>query len=1007
MADKTENPPIIVDTDGVNEIEIGTHAKVSVVKVGAKKGLRVPTTESYKKPVKWVWIAAEYLEEAKTMTIGQVFDKWGEWKTKNATEPITKYGIGKQYVLANAINTKTSKKDLTEGTIYYFEPFIEYPTLDRGTYIATIDTPKILSAYFAKYKDEFKYPGESGTSNVYTYKNTIKLYILGHMLPDYTVGYHNFALFEVMILDQEGNKVTVDKNKKEQPLRFFQKYHPNTFSVNTMTELDFVIEEEWRETSKHKKDTVKTYHAVIKTTIYSNEDAFTGAEVDAINDDYLITPNKNPRNNNKYLKSTNKFKSVAPNLDTVGIKYTDEDEKVSNSVEYDVLWGLFSVNMGRQVAHGRQHAAKYSTKNLGTYDTTKGTVLKDQQVSFDVRYDTMDVILDKYEAKKNNMFVVVGDVEYSNKNIQPCKFSSIEISHKSRENPFVLFDEDAKTNKVIDQTNLAFGIVAGDKEEKITITAKGLAIQNYQDEGLKKPECYGITTSYRTKKGRLARKKVKHRKQEEFKHNSIEDVFSMEKAYVLYPEGTPQETTGSETLDISGQQIAYKHSGNSVELEVGYLYNKTFDTRAQQWLGDTMGEWTNDLVDIAWIVRYFELSDKFTQKYFVPISTCRYPNQVARIAVFPDIEWWINFNYKAKNPYYIRQTPNYKYRVITTKKNQNQKKAANYQSDKRKTKDNSYELEFEAGFKFNGQKIDFNSGNGFPLINAINFFIKAYEIFKKITFADETEEKEEPIANGVATSSSGALGKTMTKRYKQRKGKGLPFRIDVSRPSFSGGIYGSYKQSKNDVNLIGAMYEAKFGAKPLFSAQGKLDLLFFAQFIGPIGQALDKISKVVKRVDYLTLGAIKIDYFLDLAVKLDLNLDVSAINYHSVDGWGGAEVSANMPIKVWLEAGVNVDVNLQGVASGDADAVIRGEANMDLQITLDKRNNKLPMEFAFKGLDVKIWVSFNARSKRNEVYDENGNIITKKTSNQEEPKRVPDAIKNLIAPGKPVKFNIL
>ncbi|WP_438712671.1 hypothetical protein ACSTS3_10670 [Aquimarina muelleri] len=138
--------------------------------------------------------------------------------------------------------------------------------------------------------------------------------------------------------------------------------------------------------------------------------------------------------------------------------------------------------------------------------------------------------------------------------------------------------------------------------------------------------------------------------------------------------------------------------------------------------------------------------------------------------------------------------------------------------------------------------------------------------------------------------------------------------------------------------------------------------------------------------------------------EVKLNIDVSALNYHAIDGWGAAEVNANMPIKVWLEAGVNVDVNLQGVAKLDADAKIEGIANMDLQITLDKRNKKLPMEFTFKGLDVKIWLSLNAKS--NKEGGSKKDIENDQTS-QKEPSRKPDATRNLIPEGKPVKFNIL
>ncbi|WP_010522844.1 hypothetical protein [Aquimarina agarivorans] len=885
---------------------------------------------------------------------------------------------------SNGVRIKAqTAEDLIKGTIFYAEPFISEPTLKTGHYIATVDTPKILSAYFARNKDEFKYIGEQASGNVFTYKSTLKLFVLGHMLPNYTINHHNFALFEVDIFDADGDKKVTDT-----PLQFFQQSNSGKFTVNTLTELDFVIDEKWRDKCNHKEKTVKTFYATIKTTIYSNEDAIAGEEAKSFT-------------GNNFTRFGEKFQSLAPNAENIAVKMDKKDFDESKS------WGFYDADRARSIA------SKYEQKKLKEVYTTKdGTVIKNQQATFKVKYNTMDVILEKYEASKTNMLAVVGDVEYSSKRTHPCKYSKITIQHEGNKDrkPFTLFDEEEKTQKPIDHTNLAFGIVAGEKQETIKILAEGLVIQDHHPDQENPPICHGITTARKRLKNNLFKNKdAKHKDQEEFKHNTIKDVFSMEKAYALFPDAmTPtsdlQGNTGDETIDITKQDVDFKYLENGIELSVGYLYNKTFYPKAKKWLANNIGEWTNDLVDIAWIVRYFILSEDYAQKYFVPIGTCRYPNQSAIVKIFPHVEWWVNFNYKAKNPKHVYQKPNYGYRVITTQKNQNQKNAAKYRKDKANSKKNEYELEFEAGFKYNnGTPIKFNTGEGFPVINAINFLIKAYEIFKEITFADETADKENPIAKGDAESSKGLLAKKMTKRYKARKSKGLPIRIEVSRPSFSGGLYGAYKQSKNDVSAYGSMYEGKFGANPLFGIQGKLDLLFFAQFIGPIGIALDKISKVVKRVDYLTLGAIKIDYFLNLAAKVDLNIDVSLVNYHSVDGWGGGEVNAVMPIKVWLEAGVNVDVSLQGVASADADVELHGEANMDLQISLDKRNNKLPMEFTFKGLDVKIWFSFNAKSKRNEVYDENGKVI----NNTQEPKRKPNAIRQLIAPGKPVKFNIL
>ncbi|WP_271782286.1 hypothetical protein [Aquimarina algiphila] len=982
---------IVVETNGVNEVEIGNEAKLSIVKLGEDKTLSIKNKKKDTK-IRWVWIAAQYLGAAEIYPFDQLYSKWGKWENKETDEFIGVYGIGKQYVYSDGVRIKAqAAKTLAKGTIFYAEPFIDAPTLKTGHYIATIDTPKILSAYFARYKDEFKYPAEQGSGNTFTYKSTLKLFVLGHMLPNYTINYHNFALFEVDIFDADGDKKVTDT-----PLQFFQKSNQGKFTVNTLTELDFVIDEKWREKCNHKEKTLKTFYATIKTTIYSNEDAIAGEEARGYK-------------SNNFTQFGEKFQSLAPNAENIAVKMDKKDFDESKS------WGFYDADRARNIA------SKYKQEKLTEIYTTKdGTVIKNQPVTFQVKYDTMDVILERYEASKTNMFAVVGDVEYSSKREHPCKYSKITIQHEGNKDrpPFILFDEDKKTQKVVDHTNLAFGIVAGEKQETIKILAEGLVIKDHHPGQDKPPICHGVTTARRRLKNNLFKDKpANHKNQEEFKHNTIEDVFPMDKAYVLYPEErTPtsnpkNENTGDETIDITRQSVKFEHINTNeekgIKLNVGYLYNKTYDTKAEKWLGNSAGEFTNDLLDIAWIVRYFHLSDNYAQKYFVPIGTCRYPNQLAVVKIFPHIEWWVNFNYKAKYPLYVHQKPNYGYRVITTQKNQNQKKAGKYKKDKADSKKNEYQLEFEAGFKYNnGTPIKFNTGAGFPVINAINFFIKAYEIFKEITFADETADKESQIAEGKAESSRGLLEKKMTDRHKARKGKGLPIRIDVSRPTFSGGIYGAYKQSKNDASAYGSMYEAKLNATPLFAIQGKLDLLFFAQFIGPIGLALDKISKVVKRIDFLTLGAIKIDYFLNVAAKVDLNIDISLINYHSVDGWGAGEVNAVMPIKVWLEAGVSVGVHLQGIATADAAVTLQGEANMDLQISLDKRNNKLPMEFTFKGLDVKIWITLNAKSKKDAVYDKEGNEIPQKAK-AKDPNEKPDYLKNLLAPGKPVTYNIL
>ena len=261
------------------------------------------------------------------------------------------------------------------------------------------------------------------------------------------------------------------------------------------------------------------------------------------------------------------------------------------------------------------------------------------------------------------------------------------------------------------------------------------------------------------------------------------------------------------------------------------------------------------------------------------------------ILVYPDFEWWVNLKYNAEDLLYVRQSPNYKHRDFTTTDDQNQKveKDLKKETDENwKINKKSYKLDLEAVFKVNGEEHPLIPGDGFPILNAVKFFLKAYEIFKQLSFSDETEASTANIARGTARTSEGLPAEqSMRNRYVARKAMGKPFRVTVTSPSVSGGIYGKFVQSKVSPNLIGSFYELKFAAKPLFGISGELDLLFYAQFIGPIGLKMCNLSYVVTRVNYLTFGAVKIDYYINIGFKVDFNVDVTGVEYHSIDGWDG------------------------------------------------------------------------------------------------------------------------
>lgn len=517
------------------------------------------------------------------------------------------------------------------------------------------------------------------------------------------------------------------------------------------------------------------------------------------------------------------------------------------------------------------------------------------------------------------------------------------------------------------------------------------------------------------------------------KHTQDKNVFQVDKVYSAFFRGeitTPDSTHKQQQKDAGlpttvenskdtdviitdnvfnpseAQQwqdgIDYKiESAKEITLKLRYLYNKTYENTFAKLLGYTIDTvYSTSQIEIqsmAWLARYIFMQEGYKQIFFLPISTCRYPNQIAKIEVYPDFEWWINFKYKTETPVSVKQNPNYKYRVFTSVDNQNQKLAGERRSEQSKNwkfKEKKYELEFEALYKINNEERELIPGDGFPVLNAIKFLLKTYEIVKAITFADETAESESSIANGTANTSEGrAPERKMSQRWQQRKAKGFPFRIELGMPTFSGGINGKFSQSKKQIGSIGSFYYLEIAAKPLFTFKGEVDLLFYAQFIGPIGQAMYRISQIVKKVNYLTLGAVHIDYYIYVGFKAELNIELKAVEFHSVDGWNGGEIQIYIPASLYVRAGVDLNVSIIGIGSASAEAKIKGEAKFESRITYDKRANKAPALIKFDGLDAEIIINLEAKSDNSEDSQ----------SNDTEP----DYITNLLEPKKPWEIEIL
>lgn len=652
---------------------------------------------------------------------------------------------------------------------------------------------------------------------------------------------------------------------------------------------------------------------------------------------------------------------------------------------------------------------QYDSKTLSVKDID----IKEGSISSRIRVekDFMSEILAKREIEKNNMIQYIGDIKYTKREFDPCGYSKITIQDKEDKEraPLVIFDETALSGEM-DKTDHIFSIIAGDERKDITITLDGLQTKNQFCQGLLLDEGQKHTIpknvfqvekvysafhdgkfypTYRDDEHQHQQREAGIEITEANKHDT--DVRKSDKA-AANPSAVQQWTEGEDYEIVSDKEIT---------LKLRYLYNKTYENAFEELLGysaDTAYSISDlNIKSIAWLARYIFMKNGCKQMFFLPISTCRYPNQIVKIEVYPDFEWRINFKYETKNPVYVGQSPNYKYRVFTTERNQNQKLSGERRKERSKNwklKKMEYDLEFEASYKINGEDHQLIPGDGFPVLNAVRFFLKTYEIVKAITFADETEELESSIANGTALTFDGrSPERRMTQRWLQRKSKGLPFRIEIGMPSFSGGIHGKFAQSKKQIEKYGSFYYLEFAANPLFSVKGEVDLLFYAQFIGPIGQAMYRISQIVKNVNYLTLGAIHIDYYIYVGLKAELNVELKAVEFHSIDGWNGGEIHVYIPASLYVRAGVDVNVSIQGIGSVSAETKIIGEAKFESRVTYDKRSNKAPALIKFDGLDVKIIINLEAKSDNSE---------DSQPTNEE-----PDYITNLLEPKDPWEIEIL
>ena len=274
-----------------------------------------------------------------------------------------------------------------------------------------------------------------------------------------------------------------------------------------------------------------------------------------------------------------------------------------------------------------------------------------------VEYETMGEYMDRIETGKTQTIQYIGDIPYSQKEYDPCGYAQIIIKDESdsKRNPLTIFDED-KLSAGGDQTERSFDITAGDKKKTISITAEKLTNKNVACAGVLLPEGKKhediknvfnmdiVLSALKDPKGGYVRvEDGKHKKQLKRSGTGINDANKTDTDVVVDDKKAPSGDVSDLQMIRMPDDYEYKEP-NKFLLHLKYVYNKVLSIDKGEYDPNVIGT----LFENAWLFNYLWLKQNLYQTYFVPVSTCRYPNQIARVRVFPDMKWTLllKFNFE-------------------------------------------------------------------------------------------------------------------------------------------------------------------------------------------------------------------------------------------------------------------------------------------------------------------------------------------------------------------------
>ena len=815
-------------------------------------GEKTTNPESTITNAKWAFILSYLWSEAIKTKEGEDLPLWAD--LGGGKENINELGIGQQYKAGKSIEITPDQNDVWLGNFHRMEVFSTRPNKGLFFYFVTIDKPKIYLAYFDKQNIKPEVKDFTINDGYYSYGEVIKFYVATHMLPmkigeqysekygkiDTETSFENLE-FEIELTDENHNPLLDEPILKGKLVD----YSPivkdaegytriSTGTANIQYEFPILIDSKWKDDIHTKDEKTKTYSVTIKIT------------------------------NTK----TKKEYSYTPDLSSI-----------------------------RRIAD-----------NNRDFD--------DVEVSpvFMVKYESMDTILSQMEEKKNNMIQYIGDIDYNYKETNPCAYSKIVINNGEKD--FEIFNEYALTGKEVkDKTDKFLDIVCGDKETKdIKVTAKFLKSKNAQEEHV------------RTDKNGFKCQMILN---DGNPHNGVRDVFKMEwvvgqwvpsKDPALFAEHymkkigvkrpqffhpsngasspkiewdkSDQEAKGIESSDkknyenitvagvqglVEGTGYTISEANDSITLKLKYKYNKTVMEGVQVY---TSSSSNNALINTLWLFRYFILNEKKAQIHFVPVTTCRYPNQIAKFRIFPDIEWELAALVSVGLTKKVFKFQSTRESLNGFHKNYNFK----YVNQELKI-DASAEEKIGADFRLKASASGEVFDLGYKIEKSIKKVIGTFNaVYKGIKIFDGTNED-------------------VTKSAAYKKGSLKKFEFSIDPPNVAIALKWKYALAKKEENLskVGWRMEGGVALKPFMGIGITIDLV---PIVGKFGWIGKEVKLIIKALEYTVKG---IDIFFNFKLNAEIAEQLS-IAYHSIDGWDNeAKREITFTVRASLEAGVNYE----------------------------------------------------------------------------------------------------